>query len=423
MPDELAVTENSHLVPAGLLRRWADLPGFANVHPYDPLMAALQTTFTNVVVDLGDPICRDLSANVVAFPYDFRRSLVEAAELLDVDIRERREYLGNPDVIVVGHSAGGIVARYWIGELGGRSACRGLVTLGTPFRGLPRAADWLANGVRISGIRLTGATEVVRTWPSVQELLPQYPAIASNDASGDWLTRRQMPDALLPFGYPQAWAPVGLHRAIQQTWGADVGMPLLCVISGHGHHTTSTSAYGDPKLWRADHSSGPDSSTSGDGTVPEFSSQPIESNDHQRFWRTGYRHGSIVACQEAIDAISQLNSPLTAKATSDLSITTQRSTIGAALPEIAWAENDLSILLHLTSESDENDMPRWAVEVRADAGRARRVAGVVTERSGRTCHAHVPPLRPGRYRVSVRARLGCGDTCAELVDYLSLVTP
>ena len=42
-------------------------------------------------------------------------------------------------MIVVAHSMGGLVARYWMGPLGGWRVCRALITLGTPHRGAPKA--------------------------------------------------------------------------------------------------------------------------------------------------------------------------------------------------------------------------------------------------------------------------------------------
>jgi hypothetical protein len=80
-------------------------------------------------------------------------------------------------VIVVAHSLGGLVARYWIGPGDGWRHCRALLTMGTPHRGAPRAVDWLYNGVGAGSVRLPGPTRVLRQWPSVYELLPQYPAV------------------------------------------------------------------------------------------------------------------------------------------------------------------------------------------------------------------------------------------------------
>ena len=62
-------------------------------------------------------------------PYDFRRSITEAAERLDAVVcahlgdASEAERAGR--VIVVGHSMGGLVARVWMGLwAGGRGAER-----------------------------------------------------------------------------------------------------------------------------------------------------------------------------------------------------------------------------------------------------------------------------------------------------------
>jgi len=92
----------------------------------------------------------------VAVPFDFRRSITEAAERLDVVVNahfgdaSEAERAGR--VIVVGHSMGGLVARVWMGLLGRWPWCRALITLGTPHRGapavgvLPAAATAAAQG-------------------------------------------------------------------------------------------------------------------------------------------------------------------------------------------------------------------------------------------------------------------------------------
>ncbi|MFI8229685.1 lipase family alpha/beta hydrolase [Streptomyces sp. NPDC085900] len=58
-----------------------------------------------------------------------------AAELLGRHIEEICERTGSHRVDVVGHSLGGLIARYYVQRLGGDSRVRTLVTLGTPHSG------------------------------------------------------------------------------------------------------------------------------------------------------------------------------------------------------------------------------------------------------------------------------------------------
>ncbi|WP_394619078.1 esterase/lipase family protein [Lentzea sp. JNUCC 0626] len=102
------------------------------------------------------------------------RDVVEA-RLRDLTPDARRER-----VIVIGHSMGGLVARYWLGPLDGAADCAALITVGTPHGGAPKALDWLVNGVKFGPKRFSALTALLRNWPSAYDLLPRYPAIAGS---------------------------------------------------------------------------------------------------------------------------------------------------------------------------------------------------------------------------------------------------
>ncbi|MFE0645264.1 esterase/lipase family protein [Streptomyces sp. NPDC058877] len=71
------------------------------------------------------------SLNYSPLTFDLRA----AAELLGRRVEEIRARTGHAEVDVVGHSLGGLVARYYVQCLGGDSRVRTLVTLGTPHAG------------------------------------------------------------------------------------------------------------------------------------------------------------------------------------------------------------------------------------------------------------------------------------------------
>jgi triacylglycerol lipase len=70
-------------------------------------------------------------------------------------------------VDVVGYSAGGVVARYWVQDLGGRAQTRRLVTLGSPHHGTEIAE---------LGTLFAGACPV-----ACQQLLPSSPLLGALD--------------------------------------------------------------------------------------------------------------------------------------------------------------------------------------------------------------------------------------------------
>ncbi|MFG2226879.1 esterase/lipase family protein [Streptomyces sp. NPDC048644] len=61
--------------------------------------------------------------------------LRKAAELLGRHVAELCARTGQPRVDIVGHSLGGLIARYYVQRLGGAARVRTVVTLGTPHSG------------------------------------------------------------------------------------------------------------------------------------------------------------------------------------------------------------------------------------------------------------------------------------------------
>jgi triacylglycerol esterase/lipase EstA (alpha/beta hydrolase family) len=66
--------------------------------------------------------------------------LREQAEMLDGAVADAMAQSGAPTVDVVGYSAGGVVVRWWVGELGGDALARRVVTLASPHHGTDLAA-------------------------------------------------------------------------------------------------------------------------------------------------------------------------------------------------------------------------------------------------------------------------------------------
>ncbi len=220
-PERLSLQEHPDLRPAGPTPAGI-LPWLGRVHSLGSLTANLTGRFTDVIVDVCDyRRARNLRADVVVFSYDFRRSVAHAAARLAAEVEARIGHLAaerrHDRVIVVAHSMGGLVARYWLGPLGGWRVCRALITLGIPHRGAPKALDWLVNGPRMGPLPVPHAKQaraVLAGWPSMFELLPRYPAVWRAD-----LKRAVYPHELpLPDLAGPARAAYDLHLDIERAW-------------------------------------------------------------------------------------------------------------------------------------------------------------------------------------------------------------
>jgi Lecithin:cholesterol acyltransferase len=276
----LSLAEAPEVRPTGLIRSRTVIPGWTVVCGYDRLMAALGQ-LPGAVVDDGHPDRRVPDANVAAFPYDFRKSIVDAAERLAADVAARLKVLGGAGeagrVVVVAHSMGGLVARYWMGPLGGWRVCRALITLGTPHRGAPKALNWVVGGVRVGGRVWRGATALFREWPSVAELLPRYPAIWDEAAQAALYPHE------LPVGWlrPAAEKAFAVHEDIEAAWEqVPPSGPEFVPRIGWSHDTLDAAFWDGTRLrvvkqvpswlsapgWEDDR---------GDGTVPAVSALPV----------------------------------------------------------------------------------------------------------------------------------------------------
>jgi hypothetical protein len=310
-PGRLSLAEAPEVRAVGLIHSLGPLPGWSVIRGYERLMAAVGG-LPGAVVDEGHPGRRVPDANVVAFPYDFRKSLVAAAEVLAGDVADRLSVLGwagEPGrVVVVAHSLGGLVARYWLGPLEGWRVCRALITLGTPHRGAPKALSWMAAGVRLGGRVWQGPTELIREWPSVAELLPRYPVVW-DERAGMARYPHELPIAWLQ---PKAARAFGVHEDIAA--GCDLvpqSGPEVVPRIGWSHATLDASFWDGARLrvqkhppswldapgWEDDF---------GDGTVPAISALPVELGNRAvstTGMRVRERHSALASARPMIEEI------------------------------------------------------------------------------------------------------------------------
>jgi pimeloyl-ACP methyl ester carboxylesterase len=240
--------------------------------------------------------------NYLEFPYDWRRTNRASARKLkrtvEPVLEAWRRKSGNSEarLILIGHSMGGLVSRWYLEKLGGWEHTRSLITFGTPYRGSLNAVESLHAGVKkkVGPFTLVDLTPALRSFTSVYELLPIYRCV---DPGGGTLVR--VSEATLPNVDPdRAQESLRFHHEIRDAVAEHQDDPQY-VLDGYRIHpitgieqptNQSVRVRGGKveilKTWD-------DKDLSGDGTVPRVSAVPLEVVDAQAGMFAGEQHGSL----------------------------------------------------------------------------------------------------------------------------------
>jgi Lecithin:cholesterol acyltransferase len=420
VPGRLGLDAEPSLQPTGLLNTARGIPGLGVLHPYNDLISELRRFFS-IIYDPAETAERNLDANVVAFPYDFRQSIATTAARLDDEVRTRlRQLTGSRDtpgrVVVIGHSMGGLVARYWLGPGGGAALCRGLYTLGTPHRGAPKALDVIANGARLKGVEYPPISRVLRSWPSVYELLPRYPIIdVHGEVDGQLRRPHEVAHPLL--GEPAREA-FKLHGDIEDCW-PDLGtssMPTVTAYFGYGHATLSSARLiGDRIVVSTDPPPG-DTEWLGDSTVPRLSAIPIELDAMSDRWRpSSLRHGALGSVGSVVQDLRMLWTG----STSAYRGSGSSPTIGFEVDEIVCAGDPVEITAQ--ARRDGEPVPSTVTATIRPDGRPDLERSIDVTTEGDLAYAAVAGLDPGSYRIELSGRLASGEITVAYREWVMVV--
>jgi pimeloyl-ACP methyl ester carboxylesterase len=269
---------------------------------------------------LIDQLGLQAGRNYFAFPYDWRRDNRVIAKRLESSamdwLKAWRASSGNADakLVLIGHSMGGLVSRYFIECLGGWQVTRTLMTLGTPHRGSLSAVGFLENGMK-KGIGPFGLdlSPLLRSLTSVYQLLPIYPCVSSGGAGLQRIADAAQAGLLSQVNATRATAARAFHQEIQDAQArnakdaayAEHG-PLVVPIVGIEQPTAQSVLVEGGKLSLLNSYEGADQG--GDGTVPRVSGTPIEMDDAKREVYAAETHGAL---QNADGTLANLKGVLT----------------------------------------------------------------------------------------------------------------
>lgn len=255
------------IMPAyhALPRIWTPVQGYSRLHEFLRSRSRLQTV---------DPAPEAPAGNLLSFAYDWRLSnrynamlLRDAAERALERWRASAPERAEAQLVFICHSMGGLIARWYAQCLGGAAHTRLIITLGTPHRGALNAAEQLVNGSRkgVGPIRLD-LSDLVRSFPSVYQLLPAYPCI--DDGSG---TLRTASEVSLPHAQTTLVEDACAFHARLSEPSPDIDDRTVPFV-GIGQPTLATGSIVGDQLEASELYEGDD--LGGDGTVPRFAARP-----------------------------------------------------------------------------------------------------------------------------------------------------
>lgn len=356
--------------------------------------------------------------NYFPFPYDWRRDNRAHARRLARDaprwLSEWRAQSGNDDaqLVLIGHSMGGIVARSFLEEHAGWRMTRRLVTFGTPYRGSLNALSFLVNGMskKLGPIKLIDLTKLLRSCTSVYQLLPVFSCF---DAGGGELVHLVDADPVGEVDWTRVREAEQFHRNIE----ARVDEHLkdqeyldqryhIHPVVGIKQHTSLSARRDDDKVEMLSTYDGED--LEGDGTVPRPSATPIELSDQGVEVYAAGRHASL---QNADAILVHLEGLLR-----DMPIAGFRDRpVRLAVDVDDFYDPDESVAIEIVADAADVAVAVTVTDLTSgDAVRAVEV------RAGTEPTAvELPPIPSGTYRLSVSGPAGssgAGDAVEPVED-------
>jgi pimeloyl-ACP methyl ester carboxylesterase len=286
---------NDALEPAGIVNDVLFVPPWAKQEQYGRLTQKLGEW--GYQIDPPNPQPDQLAA--YTFAYDWRQDNRISARQLARAVGNWRDRHNGAKAILIAHSNGGIVARWYIQKEGGSQDVSRLFLMASPWDGAPKAIHVMMSGVDVLGLRLFNLfhlgerlKDVVRTFPSFYQLIPHT----------DPFLRDQHNNNLDLYAHP-TWLPEPAQRAMladarqfNQDLGMDLAVDTLCFF-GRQKPTVTTGvvslsdagAWGDIQ-WLT--------TQAGDGTVPERSAVHPKASEKLPFSAT---HGDIYVVDPVLE--------------------------------------------------------------------------------------------------------------------------
>ncbi len=224
-PERMAVGPDSDLTVGGIARQVVVVPGIIKLEAYSQLVHFLEDS-------LGYKSGYDL----LEYAYDWRQDNRDSAQKLRLAIDKWRDEVIGRDTkfVVLCHSMGALVSRYYLQCLGGAANVLKFVTMGGAHFGAPFMIQTLLHGPDLLplGLGRKNLHEALMTMPSGYQLVPPVPVVY--DKAGNHINIYEDTSWVKPEFRPLLASAREFHDEI----GATVGVPTTCIF-GYGVKTVT----------------------------------------------------------------------------------------------------------------------------------------------------------------------------------------
>lgn len=289
---------NDDLEPAGILDQVVFVPPLFKQEHYGRMLAALQ----HMGYTIDPPMSQDPAPlSAYTFAYDWRQDNRISARQLGDQIQAWKTRHPGAEAWIIGHSNGGIVARWYIEKEGGKEHVGRLFLMGSPWDGAPKAIQVMQSGLQVLFMRLFNmlgiperTRDLIRSFPSFYQLIPH----------SDPFLRDPDNHVLNLFDNPE-WLDTQEQRAMladalqfNQDMGTSLSVETLCFFGFRKETTTGgivsrdASGHWTSITW--------DRTEAGDGTVPERSAVHPQAKEKLPF-QVG--HGDIYVNTDVLEKL------------------------------------------------------------------------------------------------------------------------
>lgn len=372
--------------------------------------------------------------NYHEFAYDWRRDVRAAAKALDRVagkwLEDWREQSGREDarLVLIGHSMGAMVARYYLEVLDGWKNARALVTFGAPFRGTPavlRALTGPAPSLELGGGDLR---TLARSFTSLYQMLPVYPAYhegaGDGEGEGDGEELVVASEVEIPGLDPEKVAlAAGLRAEIDEALRRHDGNPAyregsyrLLPVVGTAQTTPQSARLADGEVEVLNTYQNRD--LSGDGLVPRLGAQPNAAGDPPATLITAARHSELASDDRALSYVLGLFTSLYMGAAQVAPPVRNRAGLDVVVEDATMAGSPISVSVF--PESREVGPLTATIEKVAGGEVLESIELGSPDPSsddGRWRRGEFAPREPGVYRV----RVAGDDTVQPVSDVLEVL--